>query len=145
MIYFCSGYKDLTDEEFQKYYIPQITKIQNTNSKYIISDSNNFDFQCIRYLLSQNVHPENIIIYSINTLMSQNIFMLPESKSFKFVGGFFDQKECDIYSTENSNEDILWIREIQDIPYYDKNYTSRTYLNYLRRLKKKTLDMYKSK
>ena len=143
MIYFCSGYADITENEFNAHYVPQIKKIQNTDSKYILSDDNEFDFKCIKYLLSTHTNPKNIIIHSINSRSCSTLNVLPEFIYFAFVGGFFDKKDRDVYSTENSNDDIIWIREIHEIQNYNKNYTSRTYLNYLRRLKKNTLEMFK--
>lgn len=141
-IYFCSGYKDLTDDEFQKHYIPQFFRIQNTPSKFILSDENDFDVKCLEYLLTNDVPPENIIIHSTNETLSSLFKSIINGKSIVFIGNFYSRRERDAFSTSSSTDDILWLREIQDIPNFDPHYTSRTYLNYLRRLKKKTLEMF---
>lgn len=140
-VYFCSGYKDITNDEFEDFYIPRLKEIiQNTNSKYILGDSNTFNLKCLEYLLSQNIDVTNITIHCIKDVNNGNEELQTLIKKYNLsCVEFLNKNERDEFSTNISTDDILWIRDEDS---NDLN-ASRVYRNYLRRLKQKALNIFK--
>lgn len=119
-VYFISGHRDITQEEFEKYYVPAIDKaIEYPRSTFVVGDYHGVDIMA-QELLSQMVQPERVTVY--------HMFEKPRNlanKLFKLKGGYKGDIERDSAMTNDSTEDIAWIRKGKE--------TSGTAQNILRR------------
>lgn len=119
MIYFVSGHRDLTEEEFNKYYIPKIKDAiwNDKNARFVVADCEGCDTMFINYMLDN--YPEaNVTIFILDLSKYKGLFpfTLYVCKSIL---------ERDIRMTEESNKDIAFIRKGKENSY--------TALNILRR------------
>lgn len=67
MIYFISGHRDLTWEEFAKWYAPAISRVRSN-----VCSSDGADRMAQDYLLACSVPPENINVYHMLKAPSQS-------------------------------------------------------------------------
>jgi len=107
--YFISGHLDLTREEFDRYYVPQIDKaIIEGDACFVVGDAKGADCMAQDYLWTQC--KLNKITYKSITIY--HMLVKPRNHIFKFatVGGYKSDKERDEAMTNASNEDIAWIR-----------------------------------
>lgn len=119
MTYFISGHRDLTWEEFAKWYAPVISRIvdNETCPKFVVGDCEGADRMAQEFLLSLGVLPESITVYYIGNLLT-----VPPCKC---NSGFQSDEERDAAMTRDSDEDIAFIRKGKE--------TSGTAQNILRR------------
>jgi len=61
--YFISGHTNLTQLEFNSHYVPILNNLLNTNSKFVIGNSQGTDTMSLDYLLNHNISPQSITIY----------------------------------------------------------------------------------
>lgn len=107
MIYFISGHRDLTEEEFKKYYIPKINKalFDDKYARFIMGDYQGADIMAQEYLVSLNEY-NNITVY--------HMFDKPRnlaSDHIKTKGGYKDDIDRDSAMTRDSDFDIAFVRE----------------------------------
>lgn len=105
--YFISGHRDLTENEFEYYYIPLIQEAisENPNAKFVIGDCDGCDIIAQNYLVKIINDIANITVYCIGDT-PRNIN--PEIIYIK--NGFVDDREKDVAMTNASFKDIALVR-----------------------------------
>ena len=122
MRYFVSGHRDLTQEEFNKYYIPLIQKVINedTQAEFIVGDWEGCDSMFVEYIKD---YP-NIIVNVC--YKSNNVNYEPRVPRRQGVAIFLPTyDECDEYMTYDSDFDIAWIRPGREDSHTAKNIKRR--------------------
>ena len=108
MIYFVSGHRDLTQEEFNKYYAPKIDNIVSRDecANFVVGDWEGLDSMFIDYMSRfEDWEYGYITIYCVNKPR------LNYSKKFGINTHCCDNyDECDASMTRDSDFDIAWIR-----------------------------------
>lgn len=112
MKYFVSGHRDLTLEEFEKYYIPIIDNVlsEDAFAEFIVGDWEGCDLMTVEYLSLFPKETIEITIYYV-----ENVRMRPFRDSiYNLENVYFKEKstydECDASMTIDSDFDIAWIR-----------------------------------
>lgn len=114
MIYFISGHRDLSYEDFEKYYIPVIDKvirIEGDDAKFVVGDCEGVDKFAMDYVFSKDIC--HITIYHMFT-EPRNI---PKATTrvlldvLDFRGGFESNEERDSAMTRDSDFDIAFIKD----------------------------------
>ena len=122
-VYFISGHRLITDEEFRASYAPVIDFVleNEPGCKFVIGDYWGCDEMAQNYLVDEaGVDPDRITVYHM--LEAPRYF---NKKITNFVGGFKSDDERDTAMTDASDEDIAYVR--------DCNVMSGTGKNILRR------------
>jgi len=102
-VYFVSGHRDITDEEFQKHYEPVLFKVINEEAKFIVADCRGCDIMAQKYLKAMMVPKDNVRVY--------HMFDEPRfNAGFHTIGGFANDIGRDTAMTEDSDVDIAWVR-----------------------------------
>ena len=106
--YFISGHRDITDVEFEYYYIPLINEAisENSNAKFIMGDCNGVDIMAQNYLVSFWGNLDNIYVYCVGET-PKNI----NPAITNIIGGFKNNREKDIAMTKASFKDIAVVRD----------------------------------
>lgn len=118
--YFVSGYENLTEEEFCKYYEEKIFQAINEDACFIVGDFGETDIMSQKYLKSMMV--TNVVVYYIGEEPRKNI-------GYNDVGGFLSREDRDAAMTRNSNEDITYIQPDDITSYVYKNIQRRKIKN----------------
>ncbi len=108
MRYFISGHRDLTWEEFTKWYAPAISNAINNDrlACFVIGDCDGADKMAQEYILACGYSPRNILLYHM--FESPRYRVHPDIHTY---GGYTSDIERDSAMTENSDEDIAFIRK----------------------------------
>jgi len=121
MVYFISGHRDITPEEFIALYEPIIEDaLKDPQAKFVVGDCSGVDKIAQAYL-AQQVSKEAVTVYHAYENPRNNM------GNFPTCGGFTSQTKKDAAMTEASDADIAWVR-----PGYEDSGTAR---NLKRRLK----------
>lgn len=116
---FVSGHISLTEEEFNQHYKPKIDCHVLLGDQFVIGDCKGADEMSMRYLHERCYHKVTIL----------HMFEFPRyNYGFETIGGFTTDLERDSYGTNNTDIDVLFVREGKK--------KSGTYKNVLRRLEK---------
>lgn len=107
MIYFISGHRDITKEEFKKYYEPKIQKVlkYDKDAKFVIGDYYGADIMAQEYLVSLGY---------LNRITVYHMFDKPRNLADPYIqtsGGYKDDIDRDSAMTRDSDFDIAFIRE----------------------------------
>lgn len=112
MIYFISGHRDLTKEEFNQHYVPIIDEIIRNDvfTEFVIGDWEGCDTMVIEYLLEQIDYPP-ITIYHVEKeprikFGGESILNFENIYNIKLR----TYDECDARMTSDSKFDVAWIR-----------------------------------
>lgn len=105
--YFISGHRDLTENEFEYYYIPLIQEAlsENPNAKFVVGDFDGCDIMAQNYLVNIIDDIANITVYCVGETprnINPNIIYIKN--------GFVDDREKDIAMTNASFKDIALVR-----------------------------------
>lgn len=105
--YFISGHRDLTNEEFEKYYVPLINQVLNgnPNSRFIVGDCEGCDIMAQNYLVDIIDDVSRITVYCVGDVprnINPDIIYINNS--------FINDREKDIAMTNDSFEDIALVR-----------------------------------
>jgi hypothetical protein len=105
--YFISGHRDLTENEFEYYYIPLIQEAlsENPNAKFVVGDFDGCDIMAQNYLVNIIDDIANITVYCVGETprnINPNIIYIKN--------GFADDREKDIAMTNASFKDIALVR-----------------------------------
>lgn len=109
MIYFISGHRDITEEEFKTYYVPQLEDIlqfEENCIQFVVGDYEGVDIIAQKWLLEHLNDKSRVTVY--------HMYDKPRncaSKKFKTKGGYKNDIERDSAMTEISDMDIAWIRK----------------------------------
>lgn len=114
LTYFISGHRDITQEEFDKYYKPSILKVVDTDytCKFVVGDYHGVDTmaqQLLSDLCNERPHkikPRDVTVY--------HMFEKPRNfvnEKFNLSGGYTSDEERDAAMTNNSDEDIAFVRK----------------------------------
>ena len=119
MIYFVSGHRDLTQEEFNEHYIPLIDKVLREDiwADFVVGDWEGCDTMFIEYMSSE-FHTATILIYCVEH---------PRIKSTLYVSYCTcdNYDYCDATMTRHSDFDIAWIRPGREDSHTAKNIKRR--------------------
>lgn len=112
MKYFISGHRDLTLEEFDRYYKPIIDKIieEDCVADFVVGDWDGCDLLSIEYLLNRLDWEGIVFIHCVDSPRVR-----PFGKELKNYSGFVvilqeNYDKCDAAMTIQSDFDIAWIR-----------------------------------
>ena len=122
-IYFISGHRDITKEEFDLLYIPKIMEVimKYNNVKFIMGDYEGVDIMAQNFLLDiLNFDPNDIAVYHMG-----KIPMNVNKKVKILVPNFTNDIHRDSTMTKESDYDIAFVRE--------GKYNSGTAQNIIRR------------
>lgn len=110
--YFISGHRDITENEFEYYYIPLINEAlsENPNAKFIVGDCDGVDIMAQNYLVSIIDDISRITVYCVGDT-PKNI----NSELIYIKNGFNDEREKDIAMTNASFKDIALVRQCEYI------------------------------
>lgn len=121
MIYFISGHRDLSKEDFKKYYIPIIEEIirKEQNTTFVIGDCNGVDSFAMDYLYCTHADDCCIIIFHMlesprNTPMGlkvEDFINMRNGNRVFFRGGFESDEERDSAMTRISDFDIAFVKD----------------------------------
>lgn len=105
--YFISGHRDLTENEFEYYYIPLIQEAlsENPNAKFVVGDFDGCDIMAQNYLVNIIDDIANITVYCVGETprnINPNIIYIKN--------GFADDREKDNAMTNASFKDIALVR-----------------------------------
>ena len=106
--YFISGHRDLTENEFEYYYIPLIQEalLENPNAKFVVGDFDGCDIMAQNYLVNIIDDIANITVYCVGETprnINPNIIYIKN--------GFADDREKDNAMTNASFKDIALVRD----------------------------------
>ena len=107
--YFISGHGNLTFEEWLVFYKPLIDKALESESNFILGEFRGTDTLTMEYLKNKTTkvtvtHCFENPRYKVDTIGLA-------SKKWIYIGNFQNDLERDTFMTENSDEDIAWVRE----------------------------------
>lgn len=119
MTVFVSGHLDLTQKEFEEYYIAPLLYAVDQGYSFVVGDARGADSKAQKYLESKGA---DITIYHMFDFPRHSVF------GAKLIGGFQNDDERDAAMTLNSDYDIAWVRPGRE--------GSGTHKNLLRRSKK---------
>lgn len=118
MIYFISGHRDLSYEDFEKYYIPEIDKIMRYDiaPKFIVGDCCGVDKFAMDYIYRNIEYDGELEIYHMyktprNTPLNIPIEEIYNTSDICFIGGFKSDEERDSAMTKASDCDIAFIKD----------------------------------
>jgi hypothetical protein len=128
MTYFISGHRDLTQEEFDKHYIPTLENIlkQDPMADFVVGDWEGCDTLALEWLISNLNYPDVYIYYVDNVRVTYcgeqlnnfyNVILRPCAS--------YD--ECDSRMTQDSDFDIAWIRPDKEDSHTAMNIKRRYY------------------
>ena len=105
--YFISGHRDLTENEFEYYYIRLIQEplLENPNAKFVVGDFDGCDIMAQNYLVNIIDDIANITVYCVGETprnINPNIIYIKN--------GFADDREKDNAMTNASFKDIALVR-----------------------------------
>lgn len=106
MIYFISGHRDITIDEFKHYYTTKIDAVlkNDNNSTFVIGDYYGVDIMAQDYLVKKGLQDKVTVYHMFEKPRNIN----PLIKSLK--GGFKTDEERDSAMTDASDFDIAFVR-----------------------------------
>lgn len=106
--FFISGHRDLTEEEFEQFYIPKINEvIDKYNADFVIGEYEGADIMAQNYLVDTlNYNLDKIFVYHMG---DKPRCSNPKIKNF--ISGFSDDIDRDTCMTIDSDEDIAFVRK----------------------------------
>lgn len=104
MIYFISGHRNITEENFKKHYIDKINRVleQDQNASFVIGDYWGVDIMAQEYLVSIGAGDKVTVYHMLEK--PRNI----ANGITKTIGGFTSNEARDGEMTRVSDFDILW-------------------------------------
>lgn len=99
-VYFVSGHLDLTSEEFEAHYVPQLEEL--LLARFVVGDARGADLLTQEYLASQGVYAVTVF----------HLYDSPRNNPYGFPtkGGFRSDQSRDYAMTQASTHDIGWVR-----------------------------------
>ena len=97
---YVSGHLDITPDEFDVHYRPAIDEALARGDSFVVGDARGTDSMTQNYLLGKTTA---VVVYHMFTNPRNNL-------GFKTIGGFESDVERDAQMTEDSDQDIAWVR-----------------------------------
>lgn len=132
MTYFISGHRDITPEEFEKFYVPAIVDVIDTcndnydDCEFVVGDCRGCDEMAANFIanyIKENTDdtecpPCILCIYHVDMVDELNADLCEDDDPYTiddcpivhYVGGFETDKDRDSAMTNVSSEDIAFIR-----------------------------------
>lgn len=102
-VFFISGHRDITEEEFKKYYEEKIFNAINQDANFVVGDYYGVDDLAQKYLKAMMVDKCKVRVY--------HMFEEPRNNcGWLTVGDFTSDEERDSAMTYASDFDIAWVR-----------------------------------
>jgi hypothetical protein len=98
---FVSGHLDLTEEEFNKYYVPQIEAACARGCRFVVGDARGADLLFQRHAYA---HELAVTVFHMFERPRHNV------GEFAAIGGFDSDATRDAALTAASSLDIAWVR-----------------------------------
>lgn len=117
-IAYVSGHIDLTPEEFQTHYVPQLQIAIAQQHKFVVGDAKGAD-TFAQGLFAYFLETNRVNVYHMFTSPRNNV------GNFPTVGGFKSDNERDAAMTNNSDYDIAWVRPGRETSGTAKNLSRR--------------------
>lgn len=114
MIYFISGHRDLSIEDFQLYYKPFIDKvvIEDLNTHFVVGDCDGADKFAMDYIFKNYNVPLTIYhMFDQPRNIPKGLSENPEFEGVYFQGGFISDEERDSAMTKASDFDIAFVKD----------------------------------
>lgn len=127
MIYFVSGHRDLSYEDFIEYYTPILLDIFSYEPYpiFVVGDCDGVDKFAMDYIYNNMYHGELHIYHMFDSprntperriedgynLIDEYNWVDRDSVEIKFIGGFKSDEERDSAMTRNSDCDIAFIKD----------------------------------
>lgn len=115
MTYFISGHRDITKEEFEKFYVDKIDYIVDDDPfpMFVVGDYEGADIMAqeyLRTLIDQGrISEYDVFVYHM--FEKPRHYAFAEYPEVKCVGGFKDDIERDSAMTKESDFDIAFVRD----------------------------------
>lgn len=113
MIHFISGHRDVTEEEFEKYYIPKINEAIREGDTFVVGDYEGVDQMAMNYLMERGAEFKIFHMFDKprHTPFGHSInFCISGDFDISFRGGFTSDEARDSAMTEISHYDIAFVR-----------------------------------
>jgi len=125
--YMISGHRDITPEEFKRYYAGRIEKaLWDTNSRIVVGDYYGVDAMAQQHIKDNWGDEPNIM----NRVVVFHMFDKPRNNAgFHTIGGFQTDEDRDSAMTDVSDFDILWVRPGKENSGTDQNRLRRLHPN----------------
>ena len=114
MIYFVSGHRDLSYEDFELYYKPIIDNViaNDETPEFVVGDCDGVDKFAMDYIFKYYMVP--LIIYHMFDTprnIPEGLSEHPELEGIFFHGGFTSDEERDSAMTKISDFDIAFVKD----------------------------------
>lgn len=118
MIYFISGHRNISNEEFMMHYPHLIyDALRDPDSKFVVGDYDGVDEKAQTFLIGKT---KNLIVYHMNDKPMYN------NGNWITKGGYVTDIERDTAMTNESNIDIAWIRNWKENTGTEQNVIRRS-------------------
>lgn len=114
MIYFISGHRDLSYEDFKKYYIPKIKEVieMDPSAGFVVGDCDGVDKFAMNYIFKYYIVPLTIYhMFDTPRNIPEGLSENPESEGVYFQRGFTSDEERDSAMTRDSDFDIAFVKD----------------------------------
>lgn len=114
MIYFVSGHRDLSYEDFELYYKPIIDNVivNDETPEFVVGDCDGVDKFAMDYIWDECDHPLTIFhMFDTPRNVPDGMDMNPNAEGVYFEGGFTSDEERDAAMTKASDLDIAFVKD----------------------------------
>ena len=101
IVYFVSGHRDVTEDEFWDKYVPKISLALEEECRFVVGDYQGVDAMAQVFLKMSGA---NVTVYHMFDLPRNNL-------GFPTEGGFENDEDRDAAMTVISDFDIAWVRD----------------------------------
>lgn len=121
MVYFVSGHRDITEEEFQKHYESILWEAIMEDAEFVVGDCQGVDDMAQKYL--KTLSAKKITVY--------HMFEEPKHNcgGTELKGGYTSNVSRDFAMTLNSDKDIAWVRKGKERSGTQQNIDRRKWMN----------------
>lgn len=121
MRYFVSGHRDLTKEEFEKYYVPFIDFVisEDNYASFVVGDWEGCDSMFVQYMEESYTDIPILILYVFTPRITGGNYNRYNFREYNTYD------ECDAFMTKYSHFDIAWIRPGREDSHTAKNIKRR--------------------
>lgn len=110
IVYFVSGHRNITPEEFKEHYVPKLDKaMKECSVRFVVGDCEGVDIMATKYLYEKGA---DVTIYHMFVSPRFLIKHIDENYNHevKLKGGYTSDFDRDFTMTKESDYDIAWVR-----------------------------------